>query len=422
VEGTRLTDVDTPFRADARDYVMYGYNLANYGVYSRSIEGLARGEVPTPDARRSPGYPLFTVPFFAATDVDSAGEWIKWAQTLLSLVAVLLVFLLARRCLPFWGAWTAALLTALSPHLVNANVYWLTESLFTFQLVLTLWLFTRAMASESPAIWASLCGLSFAFAYLVRPTVLLFCVPLAALVFLHRHPRPWRLVVPAATSGALLCLLWLFTFAPDGEIGGGGGLRISMHHGMYPDFMYQDNPRSHGFPYRYDPRSEEIVASWDSLLAELERRFTEEPGRHLRWYLLDKPRRLFGWDIVQGRGDTFLYEVEASPYYGMPLFTWSHRLMYSLQAPMMSLMLLAIGLVGVASARRWLPARQLLVPQLVALLLVYFVAIHLPVAPFPRYSIPLRPFCGLLAAWACWITFRRAMKARQPADHPPAFS
>jgi hypothetical protein len=51
--------------ADTRDYMLYAYNLTNFGVYSRSDAGLmssvagAGAPHPAPDAVRSPGYPLF---------------------------------------------------------------------------------------------------------------------------------------------------------------------------------------------------------------------------------------------------------------------------------------------------------------------------------------------------------------------------
>jgi hypothetical protein len=57
--------VEPVIRADARDYVLYAYNLRNFGVYSRSDAGLmprvegAGASHPAPDAVRTPGYPLF---------------------------------------------------------------------------------------------------------------------------------------------------------------------------------------------------------------------------------------------------------------------------------------------------------------------------------------------------------------------------
>jgi hypothetical protein len=47
------TVIDTPIRADARQYVIYGYNLAHHGVFSKELS-----KTPTSDSLRSPGYPL----------------------------------------------------------------------------------------------------------------------------------------------------------------------------------------------------------------------------------------------------------------------------------------------------------------------------------------------------------------------------
>jgi len=44
----------------------------------------------------------------------------------------------------------------------------------------------------------------------------------------------------------------------------------SLHHGMYPDFMYDGVPESRGYPYRHDPHSEEIGKNISSVLKEIE--------------------------------------------------------------------------------------------------------------------------------------------------------
>ena len=62
--------------------------------------------------------------------------------------------------------------------------------------------------------------------------------------------------------------------------------------------------------------------------------------------------------------------------------------------------------------------RSLLVPQLASLLLLYFISIHLVVAPFPRYGIPLRPACYLLAVWTGWQLWLR-LQPRLRRDRIP---
>jgi hypothetical protein len=58
----------------------------------------------------------------------------------------------------------------------------------------------------------------------------------------------------------------------------------------------------------------------------------------------------------------------------------------------------------------------LVVARFVSLVLLYFTAMHMVGAPFPRYSIPLRPFLygmGLLtAAWGWQFLCRRWVKSK----------
>lgn len=408
VEVTRLTQLDAPMRSDAREYVLYGYNLMEFGVYSGSDIGLKEGASPPPNALRPPGYPLFMATFMALLGEDAALVAVKWAQTLLSILVVALVFLLARWCLPWWPAFVVAFLAAVSPHLININLYWLTESLFTFLLMLSLVLFAALVRKRRSVLLAVLCGLAFGYCYLTRPTVALFLLPVLALLYFHRRADTPRLASIIVLAAALSPLLWAVSYSPDADVSAGTLLRGSIHHGMYPGFSYGGQAESYPAPYRYDPRSEEISASWGSLGEELWRRFTEETGRHLYWFLIGKPLALLDWDTVQAQGGSYLYPVIKSPYAAMEPFYISHLATGYAHNPLMWLAVLGSALVWLATWQVWVPRDSLLVPQLASLLLLYFIGIHMVVAPFPRYAIPLRPICYLLAVWVCWALWQRA--------------
>ncbi len=418
-EAVRLTEVVAPLRADALDYMTYAANLVEHGVYSRDTRGISEGITPQPDGIRAAGYPVFMVPFIALLGLDAGAEAIKYAQALLSAALVLLAFLLARRCLPWWGAFAVASLTALSPHLVNINVYWLTESLFAFLLLAALLVMARCIEKPGKLPAAALAGLVFGLCFFTRPTVALLLVPwmLILLLYQGRSTLPGAVTLLAAL--VLVPLLWALSYSPPAVEGGSSLLRWSIHHGMYPGFMFEGNPDSYGFPYRFDPRSEEIAASWPALLQELARRFSAEPGRHLSWFLFGKPQALLSWDIVQGMGDAFIYPVSNTPYFQLGLFAGTHRVSAWLHAPAMVLALVGSVLVWWQSWRGGWKNEALLIPQLASLSLLYFLAIHMVVSPFPRYGIPLRPVCYLLAVWAgwqLWLVFRDRL--RQPAPAP----
>lgn len=395
------TVMDGPIRADARDYYFYAYNLHHYGVYSRA-DTRAAESAPEPDAVRSPGYPLFLWAIWS--DNLRFMLWrARFVQAILDVGTVLLVFLLGRRVLPYGWAVLAALLTAVSPHLISATTYLLTETLFTFLMLLALWLVVLAARRA----WiAPLAGAVLAAAALTRPT--LQFVPLfvaALLLWVLGWRKGWR------TAGALLLgfiLLWTpWTLRNIMATGQPSDPRLAvntLHHGIYPDLTYQGDPNTRGFPYRFDPRAEEIGRCLSSVLGEIRRRFEEAPLRHLYWYVVGKPVTLLSWSIVAGMGDVFIYPTKASPYFTNPVYIWTHYLMFILHWPLVILAL--IGTFGLAFSRRARsPESGGLLWPLLALTLIYFLLLHIVGAPFPRYGIPLRPILYLLAVWTMTLAW-----------------
>jgi 4-amino-4-deoxy-L-arabinose transferase-like glycosyltransferase len=314
----------------------------------------------------------------------------------------------------------AAVLTAVSPHLISSSTYLLTETLFTFLMMLSLWLVVK-MVQDNSKVFAFGAGLALAAAALTRPTLQFFIVPLTGMLLLSRGR--------GSNGGLIISMLagFIFAFTPWvlrnlDTIGSASDPSLtigSLHHGMYPDLRYQDIPESTGFPYRFDPRSQEISSSRESVLNEIMRRFKEEPGRHLQWYLLGKPATLLEWNILAGMGDIFIYPVKASPYFSKPVYIQSHRFMKLLHWP---LVILALGV----SVLAWLPVfgkplsgTVLFTVRLLSLLMLYFIALHIVAAPFPRYGIPLRPVIYGLAMFLCSQVFVRlktvtGQRARQP--------
>ena len=118
--------VPPPIRADPGDYFMYAYNLYHHGIYSRDHRGLSE-EIKTtdilPDAVRSPGYPLFMALFMGDQPVPIILAKVLFSQVLISTLTVALAYLMYRRFLNFFCATSAALMTALSPHLIVVNIY-----------------------------------------------------------------------------------------------------------------------------------------------------------------------------------------------------------------------------------------------------------------------------------------------------------
>lgn len=400
------TEVVQPFAADAGEYYLYAHNLRHHGVYSRDPRGLAENfESVSPDALRSPGYPFFIALFIGEASPRVVLTRVLFTQAVLSTLAAGLAFALFRRLLGGgWGLAVAAL-TALSPHLVVVSGYLLTETLFLF-LLLAAGLALAALA-ETPG-WRTglLLGSLLAAACLVRPSLQYFPLLIGLWAGL-RNGRPQGVRAAAAILLGFVLVTapwWGRNLAALGRLSDDTLMTNSIHHGIYPGFMYNRQPETFGFPYRYDPRAPEISKNLGSVLEEIRARFAREPGEHAAWFLLGKPLALWSWDIVQGQGDVFIYPVSRSPYADDPVFQASHRWMRRLHIPLAVLGGLGCLMVWLPAASRIFDRRALDALRLLSLVPIYFTVVHIATAPFPRYSIPLRPFqYGMAAAALCML-------------------
>lgn len=382
------TVIDHPIRADARVYYLAALNLERWNTFSRAEPG---PQAPVPDAFAQPGLPLAITPFIEFPPTERMLFRFNTLQALLGIATIALTFGLFRLFAGPWLALGAAALVALSPHLVVMTTYMLTETLFTFLLTAGTALLAFALrdARTLPAIAA---GLLLGASALTRATT--EYLPLFLMIGLYpfcdgRLFR--RVVVPVAGTALAVILGWkLRNLGAIGSLADPTLMVSTLHHGMYPDFIFNAMPESHGAPYRFDPFSQQIDGA-GSVLAELVRRASADPLLYLYWYLIGKPISLLSWDMIDGIGDIFLYPVSASPYFDQPLFTFSRELIRWLHAPF-SLAAIVVGLVALLCPG-WLGldvAGRRTVLLLVALIL-YFFAIHAIGAPFPRYGIPLRP-------------------------------
>jgi 4-amino-4-deoxy-L-arabinose transferase-like glycosyltransferase len=393
------TVIDAPIRADATDYYSYALNLKYHHTYSR--ENFS-SNAPQPDALRAPGYPTFLVPFVEYPPSKFMLWRISLAQALLDSITVILALSIFRRIMAEGWALGAAFLTAISPHLISSSTYLLTETLFTFLMMLSLWLVVKMTRNNSMTL-SFVAGLVTAAAALTRPTLEFFIIPLTGMLLVTRdRSNTTRFVIPLLAGFVLAYSPWILrnlnaigsTSDPTLMING-------LHHGMYPDFRYNDIPESTGYPYRFDPRSKEISSSKESVLNEIRRRFKDEPARHLQWYLLGKPVSLLDWNNLEGNGDIFIYPVTASPYLSQPVYTLSHKYMKLLHWPLVILALAVSVVVWLPGFGKKLSVTTLFSARVLSLLMLYFIALHIVAAPFPRYGIPLRPVIYGLAMFMC---------------------
>lgn len=417
-DSVRNTRVVNPLRADARDYFMYAYNLRYKHVYSKDFQNMEDLSSPVaPDAVRSPGYPLFLWFLVERFPTERTLKSITVAQVFISTLTLGIAFFFFRMFLPIPWALIASLLTALSPHLIVANSYILTETLFCFLIIVFAWIIGFSRRRPSSWLWGT-AGMVLGFASLVRPGIQYF--PLV-MVFLFFGEYGWKNGLKGCgilvLGFALVFSPWVIRNKQTLGITGDKTLMINfLHHGMYPNFTFEDKPESFGFPYRYDPRSGEISQNLETVLREVKRRFREEPGKHLKWYLLGKPVAFWSWNIVQGWGDAFIYPVSQSPYLNMWYFQRTHVLMRLLHGPLILLAVTASLMVWFPLSATNLPKETIFTVRFSSLLLLYFTFLHMVGAPFPRYSIPLRPFMYGMALFLLYLTLSLIRRSHSKVD------
>ena len=408
------TTVVRPLQSDASDYFYYAYNLRYHQTYSREIrQPMDLKNKPTPDAVRSPGYPLLLSLLIDAPPSRKSIKKIEFFQMLVSTLTLFLAFFFFRSYMPPLYGGVAALLTALSPHLIIFNSYILSETVFCFTMVLIGFLVCHFV--RQPSFWFSiLLGVIMGLAALIRPNLQFFPFVTAIFLLIHYGRTPGLKLAFALLLGFFMTVSpWLIrNMMTLGKISDKSLMINFLHHGMYPDFTYQQNPESYRRPYKVDPRSAEISADVGSVLKEIRNRFRQDPVNHLKWFLLKKPVVFWSWDTVQGHGDVFIYSVSQTPYTEKKAFQWTHHFMRIMHGPLVILSLLGSLLVWIYPQSARMLANELFIGRFIGALLLYYTLLHMIGVPLPRYSVPLRPFQYGMALF-CLYTFYKIVKARK---------
>ncbi|MEM9101189.1 MAG: hypothetical protein AAGB12_02605 [Pseudomonadota bacterium] len=409
------TQVIKPVRADAVDYFWYAYNINQHGIYSKSPEDLK-----TPDNIRPPAMP-FVASFFLNTNplkysealtADHAEQMIKpflFMQMLISVLLIPILFFALKKIANISIAFLATFLHVISPHLINANIYFLTESLNASIFVVLICCIIFSLKQKTYSAFFGI-GLTLAAASLLKASAMLVFVPLSCAYIYssskQTRKKMFKLLLATYSIFAVLYGAWLFRNATI--VGDTVSKTLStnfLHHGIYPNMKYQEEEVSYGFPYRFDPRANEINESKSTVLQEIKRRFSEEPAKHIEWYLLGKPLLFWSWEIIAGMGDSFIYPVKNSPYFDQEILKLTHFLAYYSHNICLFLALLAV-ITCLFKPCNYLLNKELSQLQiLLAAIVAYYTLIHMVGAPFPRYSIPLRPLIYTLGAIQCFNIF-----------------
>lgn len=382
------TEVYIPIRADAFDYFNYASNLATWGIYSKQAVDKNSLEPPVPDSLRSVGFPAFAS-LFITDNVNASVDSAIFAQTFLQILCLILLTIVIVNLLGIgWAIPTVFLLWSF-PHLVSVNVYYLSESLFSSALavlVFLLWYFSKESNISLKGI--SICGFFLGITALIRPSMEYF--PLFVVFFTALFSREALKKALLFTLFALIpIVIWkLRNVAVIGSWSDPYLMINSLYHGSFPNFMYNNDPSTFGFPYRFDPDAQKFQAGIGAALGLIWERFLVSPLQYLYWYVIGKQTYLWQWNIVAGQGDIFIYPIIMSPYTYLVDMKATHAIHHIVHNVWVVIGLFAtLTILFLTSIKK---IKLNLVWIFIALFIFYAMLLHAVVAPFPRYSIPYK--------------------------------
>ena len=122
----------------------------------------------------------------------------------------------------------------------------------------------------------------------------------------------------------------------------------------------------------------------------MSKRISKEPLLYLKWYLIDKPQLLLGWNITMGQGDIYVYPVKHSLYHHSKIAIATYSIMKQLH-----IFLIIFAFLAIFYAIK----NKDLTTFLPYILLIYVCMVYIATQSEARYSIPIRPVIYLCASF-----------------------
>lgn len=401
--------VDQPIRADAQQYFFTAYNLFHNGIYS--IEAPSDKNIkPRTIWRRTPGYPLFLYPFFYFS--KTTNEFlinVTLSQAILGSMTCVLAFFLALCIFPIPLAFIVGLLTALSPHLIAMDDYLLSESLFTFTIVLAALI--TVISFQKRSLWlVLLSGALFCLSATIREITGFLGLFMILMFLVDSHywkaEKKNRLCIALLFFSLGIALVQIpYSYTRNTIIASSASVPEEsawrhMVNGSDPDmrnfFINKVVPevRKH---------TERMIEDKGYGLSVLFKRFREDPVSYLRWYVGGKLLFMWKWDSMY-IGDVYQYPMVAKGFHQENWLSGIHRVMLLLHWPLFAFAI--FGTLVFILNWRYRRLRKfedlLFVPVLVFL---YFSIVLTIMMPLPRYAIPIRPFIYILGCYGLMIAF-----------------
>jgi hypothetical protein len=396
--------IDSPIRADAKEYFFAAFNLLHFNIYSTAPSAPSTNIRPDWDFKRPPGYPLFLFPFLATSkNGQQFLDRTTAAQAVIGSLTVVLTFLLSRLILILPWSFIVGLLTAFSPHLVAVDHFILTESLFTFILVVATFVFTVSWKKRS-FILSFLSGIIFGFLTLIRPVTLLLC-PFLSIIYFTKNRKSSPVSKPIILTQVFLLLIGYFLiYSPYlvcRNLTIKDGFSVSNQSVWEKVIIGADIGLKDFIRAKTDAQliSERKRMTRDNLYAAktLTDSFLSSPVAYIKWYIGGKVIHMWKWDNTYV-GDVYQYPMIKKGFQTNASLSLIHSLMRVLHWPLFILALFSPVFVLFKRHFKALnPEDNNLIPSM--LLVLYFAILLSILVPLPRYLIPLRPFVYMLGVY-----------------------
>ncbi|OGS23972.1 MAG: hypothetical protein A2314_05045 [Elusimicrobia bacterium RIFOXYB2_FULL_50_12] len=357
---------------DARDFSAVAVSVLS----GKGFAGLS-GE---PTFTRPPVYPLFLAAIYSVAGMSNDTA-VKFVQCIVSALSVLLLGAIAALIFGPTVGVTAGFFAALYPPLIIYSNIKLSETLFTFLLLLECLLIIKALHSKGLR-WLIYAGLVHGAANLCRSTNLLFPFFLAALFLLLRvEKKTWIGLGTYFLIGSAITSIWtvrnyrVFNTLLPVNVGAGHVMWLTIQDNIWqgdkliePDTgkIHEDYPETAGMP-RY---------KWEKVVT-----------RKIMEYALSNPVEYAGKLLVNN------YRFWSIPV--GKVLTAEKSAAAARLVQLMHIFFLGLFFAGVYLARKNMAAAS---PALVFIL--YSVITQVPVIALPRYRLPMEPFMLLFAAYA----------------------
>ena len=358
-----------PLISDEREYNKLAYNLATQGSYS--YDG-------TPTAYRPVGYPAFVAAIYT---LKYSPLLVKYLQVLLDLLTALFLYLILGGFDTRIRILAAAVWAFYPPAMLYAN-FLMSETLFTFLLVVGLYLLTT-IESRSPGFLLFL-GIIHGILVLIKPNFLLF---LLAAGFLAQRLKFSRRQIGTIAIGILLVTFpWLlrnYVRLDTPSLSTNGGINL----------LIGNNPNATGaYAINFPPEAIAGAANEvevDRMATGFALRFIlDEPGR----FLLNGARKIA--HLLSSEGGLLVWSFHDDPETASIRYAGKYAaipfgLIVLINLPYVLILLSGIvGFISLPRERIW---------WLMLLLFLTWVATHAITFGGSRFHFPLMPFLTLCA-------------------------